>query len=70
MTDRPAPVRPRVYIGADAVQALTPRERARIIAEAFKRGWPFRVMADGSVNVTPPSVTGSTDAFDLVDMRR
>ncbi len=48
---------------------LSPRERARIIAEAFRKGWPFTVTADGGIEVTPPKTTPD-DPFELVDMSR
>ncbi len=41
-----------------------------IIAEAFRRGWPFKVLPDGTVEVTPPTVQKQQDPFELVDMSK
>jgi len=53
-----------------ATQTLPTRSLNRIIAEAFRRGWPFKVLPDGTVEVTPPAVTPPQDPFDLVDMSK
>lgn len=49
---------------------LTSRERTKLIAEAFRHGWPFKVHPNGAIELTPPTMQASTDPFDLVDMRR
>lgn len=49
---------------------LTSRERARLIAEAFRQGWPFKVHADGTIELTPPTVQPGSDPFELLDLRR
>jgi hypothetical protein len=51
-----------------ATQALPTRSLNRIIAEAFRRGWPFKVLPDGTVEVTPPATQSPQDPFELVDM--
>ena len=48
---------------------LSPRERTRIIAEAYRRGWAFKALPDGGIEVTPPA-TPPDDPFELVDMSR
>ena len=49
---------------------MTPRERARLIADAFRNGWPFKAHPDGTIEVMPPTMQKPADPFDLVDMRR
>lgn len=49
---------------------MTARERARWIAEAFRRGWPFKVHPDGTLEVAPPTVQAASDPFEMVDMHR
>lgn len=54
---------------ASAPPRLSARERARIIAEAFRKGWAFKALPDGGIEVTPPKTTPD-DPFELVDMSR
>lgn len=49
---------------------LTPRERAKLIAEAFRKGWPFKLHPDGTLEVYPPTMQSASDPFELMDMRR
>lgn len=50
--------------------SLPPRALHRIISEAFRRGWPFKVLPDGTVEVTPPNMQTPQDPFDLVDLSK
>lgn len=48
---------------------LSAQARDKIIAEAFRKGWAFKALPDGGIEVTPPKTTPD-DPFELVDMSR
>lgn len=49
---------------------LSARTVRAIVDEAFRRGWPFKVHPNGTVEVSPPAQSAPRDPFELLDMSK